>query len=483
MKLIQKDIWILLFNVFLLLICLFLLNTKIALVISMFIGFTALLNKKAGLLSLVIFISVRPFLVEINPGLKVMGDIIIFMLLIRTLFDYRKDIKSLLQFNMFEIAFFCFGIIGVISALIHGVDVKAIIVQLRAYYLFYCIFYVVKRLNITSKDIFHFSMTTFIISCILSLQGIIEKISNRTLMMPTTWENWHLSATNQIRVYGLLKGPNELSLYLIIGFLVSFYLLKKFSGIKRFIIYTGLVLMGTTILLTYSRGAYLCIAGFLIVYLLLNRNIKKLIPVVLIGVLSAGLFLGVTKASSLYYDKFVMDPISQQGDSQSNEENDQGLDRFKGAFSDESIAQSNTSGRIYYVKKALEVLKDNPVIGSGYATFGGSATLKYSSPIYKHYHINYNFYSDNQYVLILAETGVLGVLSLVVALFYLGSFTWNKRNTYFYSPVMLFFFTSTVVGGLVYNILENDSFMLNYFIILGFAFNYFSKSKNDLVQE
>ena len=67
-------------------------------------------------------------------------------------------------------------------------------------------------------------------------------------------------------------------------------------------------------------------------------------------------------------------------------------------------------GRIYYVKKALEIFKDEPLTGYGLATFGSAATQTYSSPTYEQYNITWNFYSDNEYIQILAETGVIGLL-------------------------------------------------------------------------
>ncbi|MEI2392930.1 O-antigen ligase family protein, partial [Priestia megaterium] len=85
-------------------------------------------------------------------------------------------------------------------------------------------------------------------------------------------------------------------------------------------------------------------------------------------------------------------------------ENDQGYKRYTQAFSKETVKESSSFGRVYFVKKAVEVFKDHPVIGTGFGTFGGAATLAHSSPIYKDYNIGFDFYSDNQYILTLTET-------------------------------------------------------------------------------
>lgn len=475
-KLIQNEIRLFILSAILLFFCTCIPNSKLALAISLLLGVFSLLNKKAGLLTLTTYVSFRPFLIQVSPGLKSVGDIIIFMLLIRTLFDNRRNMKGLFTFHVFELALFAFGVIGAVTAVLHGVRITPLVIQIRSYFLFYLVFYVVKRLKITKIDVLHFSWVTFIIGMILSIQGIIEKISNKTLLMPEAWKQWNLSLTNQIRVYGLLEGPNELSLYLFICFIISWLLLKTYRGKSRYIFYIGMVLMGTTIMLTYSRGTFLCILIFAVAFFMLKRSFKHMVPILIIFAVSLVMFFGINKLSDIYAEHFLKnEPDQTQWDKQHGID-DTGLARFKGAFSDQSLEQSNESGRLYYVKKSLEVFKDYPIVGSGFATFGGAATLKYSSPIYKHYHISYNFYSDNQYILILAETGTLGVILMLIFVVNLGLITWKRRKKHFYFPILVYFWLAVVVGGTVYNILENDSFMFCYFLLLGLALN--NQSKN-----
>ena len=438
-------------------------NTKVAMLVSLIIAILSFIRKETGLLFLLILIPLRPFLVAMNPGFKILGDAIIGLLLVRTLWDYRKDIKKLFSFHPFEWAFLIFAVIGVVSALLTGVSLKAIIVQLRAYYLFYLVFYIVKRMEISLGFIRKMSYTTFFMGVILSIQGIVEKISNKTALMPQEWQEWWLSPTNRIRVYGLLKGPNELSLYLVIAFLITLYLLKQVRGAARYWLYTGLALMGATILLTYSRGTMLTVIAFLLVYLVVYRKWRPLIPIGIIAIISYGLFVGANQASVQYYNHVLSAESGQEG---KNVDSDEGSKRFKNTFSDESLGQSEGSGRIFRVKKSIEIFKDHPIIGTGFATFGGAATLAYSSPIYKHYGIDFNFYSDNQYILILAETGVLGMLAIFMTAYFLMTPTWKNRNK-FYGPLLFYFLVALIVGGTVYNILENDTFMMLYFMLLG----------------
>lgn len=430
-------------------------NSYLALFISGLIAILTFINRELGFLLLIVYFPLRPFLIEMNPGLKITGDLIILALLIWTVYYNRKNIKSLFKFELFELALFAFCIIGLISALITGVEFISIISQVRAYLLMYFIYYTAKRMSITDEFIFKSIFLTFITAVIVSLHGFVEKISDKTFLLPEAWINRTLSVTNHVRVYGLLKGPNELALYLLIAFILSLFLLNKFSGWKKWCIFAGLSIIGATFLLTYSRGAFLSIIMFIIVYVVVFRNIKKLIPIALILMSSFLLFFAVSTVADKVQD-------SMKSNSRT------GYERYTEAFSKDTIKKSGTDGRIYYVTKSIEIFKDHPIIGTGFGTFGGAAAFAYSSPIYEEYNIHSKIYSDNQYILTLTETGIIGViiLSLFVFSILLITIKAYKQANYEISILLIFFFTTMLVGGMIYNILEIDTFMFYYFLVL-----------------
>jgi putative inorganic carbon (hco3(-)) transporter len=354
--------------------------------------------------------------------------------------------------------------------------------QVRAFLVFFLLYYIVKRMNIGEKDIRDFALTTFITAVVLSIHGLVEKISVRTLLLPELWANMNLSPTNKTRIYGLISGPNELALYLLIAFFISFYLLAITKGKPKIFIYIGMTLMLSVFLLTYSRGAVLAIAAFLVAYLIVNRKIHHFKSVLIIVIASAVTFFAVASLTN-YMDKHVITekaPSETDGQKKNTGKN-AGLNRFKEALSEENIELSNADGRVYYVKKAIEVFKDKPIMGYGFATFGGSTTQTYSSPIYKEYDIAWNFYSDNQYIQILAETGIIGVALVALFIFCIFKMTWALRKGTIISPLLLFFLFGGVTSAVVYNILENDVFMLYYFIVLGYAYQLLEKRKSNSI--
>lgn len=458
-------------------------NPVIGIIISLLLAFTVFYDNKIPILFLLIFIPVRPFLIVYNTGYKAIGDILILFLLLKIVYDHRKNLLSLFRLNMLEIVFILFIAMGTISALITGVTMPAIIMQIRAFLLFFLLFYIVKRMDVSDKDIYHFSFITFLTAVTLSLHGLVEKISLRTLLLPEVWQNFQLTATNKIRVYGLIGGPNELGLYLFIAFMVSFYLLLKSSGKIRIAIYIGMTLIFTVFLLTYSRGAVLALICFLLVYLFVYKKVHYFKQTFFIILAAGSLFFAVAQIANYLEDHATNNNSAQEGketniapsSNSDNSNNKPGIDRFTEAFSEKTIGMSSTSGRVYYVKKAIEAFKDKPIIGHGFGTFGGSATITYSSPIYEKYGITWNFYSDNQYIQILAETGIIGTALMAIFFIYLLFVTWNLRKSCFFSPLLVYFIVASISGGMVYNILENDAFTLYYFILLGFAFQAMNK--------
>ncbi|ETI69671.1 O-antigen ligase family protein [Neobacillus vireti] len=475
----NQRLYLLITGIVLVIAGLFIHHAMVGIGISLILALFVFYDEKVGILFLIIFIPIRPFLSEYNSGFRVIGDMIILLLLLKTFYNNRKNIRELVRFHPFEYAFFAFLLVGAISALITEVPLKSIIIQLRAFGLFYLLFYIVKRMKVSSEDIKEFSYTTLVFAVFLSLQGFVEKISLRTLFLPGSWQEMVLSYTNKQRIYGLMGGPNEFGMLLLIAFFIGFYLLNTHKGKGKVLIFTSLILIATAFLLTYSRGALLAVIVFLPVYMVVSKRIKFLIPLVIIGISATLLFFGVGKVTNYVEtnQSHAIEGGTETGDGEEYD-NGSGIDRFSGAFSAENRALSNADGRVYYFKKSLEVLKDRPLMGYGFGTFGGAATLIYSSPIYKQYGIIGNFYSDNQYTQVIAETGVIGILLLAAFVFFLMKITWDLRKDYEFSPIIIYFIIAAVVSGAVYNILENDAFTMYYFIILGYAFRYLNKKEN-----
>ncbi|MDM5190553.1 O-antigen ligase family protein [Bacillus sp. DX4.1] len=426
--------------------------------ISVVLAVSAFRDEKLGIAYLLLFIPMRPFLVAYNAGLKFIGLFIIISLLCKVFLQYRHSVSKLFSFHYFEIAYFLFCLFGAILGFVNNVSLMAIMMQLHTLLLFYFVFYIATRISFHNDDLLFFAQTTFIASTIISIHGLVEKLSLRSIGLPEAWKELVLAPTNKIRIYGMIGGPNELALYLTLAFLISLCLLRNTSKQMKYLIYTGLTLIATTLWLTYSRGAFLTIIIFLILYIVIHRGAshwKALLPIVLISFLCA---TGISKMTNYLEGESI------------------GSKRFSEALSKETVELSKEDGRIYYVKKTLEIFQDKPITGYGFGTFGDAATQTYSSPIYEQYKITWNFYSDNQYIQILAETGIVGTILIFTFVFGVLSILWKYRNGHKISPLVLYLMVGAIVGSAFYNILEIAPFMMYFFLTVGYLYPRMQKS-------
>lgn len=446
-----------------------LLPSKIALIgTTVIFAAYALVKPFQSLLFLIIYVSIRPFLTEINPGLKFIGDLITFILLIRLLIETKFNVKVLFTFKWFELAYFSFLAFGSIVAYLNGVGLSAIVFQLRTFLIMYLIYYYLARTQLPKNFKLSLAYTAVGLGWLLAVHGIIEKISIRQLFLPEYWKYMPLSAENFSRIYGLTGNPNTLALlmmFAIIAVLFIAYELKltrltKFLGVS-FILFIGILI------LTFSRGTLISAIVLGLTYVIITKKFK-LIKSLAIGFILSLLFVYVPVNAGVWAVKSlgVEAPDGSSIGSIS--------DRFGQTFDEKNIERMTSNGRIFYIKKGFEIFKDHPITGTGFGTFGGAATIAYGSPIYEEYGIDLSIYfenkiySDNQYIQVITETGAIGVLLFAAFLLtMLAVFIKDyKRYKNSFSAFMIALWLSTGVSGMYYNIWELKSYDLIFFVLL-----------------
>lgn len=458
----------------------------VALIAFMLIGYTQLpligyvltvllfaysfFNPKNGILMLFVYIPIRVFVIEYNPGLSFVTDALIFGALFKVFWMNRHSLSNLLKFKIYEYAFFAFLAIGAIAALITGISIVSIIQQLRSFTIFYLVYYIVYRLEINRKDLVNLIWIFVWTSILILIQAMAEKLSIRNFFLPESWQAMALSAKNRVRIYGMLGNPNVLGIYLMFAFVLFYTAKKKLSEFNPRHMDILNVLIAGILILTYSRGTW---GGFLIAaiaFVLLTRKwiigldfVKYLAFALLFVVMPLNLLTNFIESTEIGSEKVNnIQQFDVGGESGFT-------DRIGSTFSEETVTGSQSSGRIYIVKKGFEVFSDYPIIGTGFATFGDSTTLSKSSPLYRMYDIGHNFYSDNQYIQIIVQTGILGVLAFATFLLsILWRFVKKHKESYLYVLTV-----SILLGGyfmgLVYNLWESDIFTLSFFALLAAA--------------
>ncbi|SDM42382.1 O-antigen ligase [Psychrobacillus sp. OK028] len=476
-----SSVWkIVLLGALLLLIALLFPQPITAYAITLILGVISIVKPKESLFLLIYYFPIRSFLVEINPSLKLIGDIIIIGAFVRVVWDARSNWKQIFRFEIFEWAFIAFLIIGAISSFITGVSTGAIVFQLRAFAITFLLLYVVKRLSITKSDIITFLWNTLIVALIIVVQGLVEKLSMRSALMPETWINRSLSSNNRVRIYGLLNNPNVLATFLTIATILTVYLKKFVTNNKlQWFLNISLILMVGVWILTYSRGTWIAVVIGIVVYTLLTRKWKVPVKAILLVGIS---FLIVTMPTT-YISKWINNntEIGNFPRTGPAEEVDTGFadesKRLEETFSKSTFDKSKTTGRLFVVYKGFEVYKDYPLIGSGFGTFGDSASKSYSSPIYKDYDIETNIYADNQYIEVIAQNGTVGVILFAVFLLGLLHLFWKHRKTNPYAIPLLASLVGIYWCGVIYNMWEDKTFTMYFFIITAVFIQFVSKKE------
>jgi O-antigen ligase len=151
-------------------------------------------------------------------------------------------------------------------------------------------------------------------------------------------------------------------------------------------------------ILTFSRGGYLGLAAgaLALVFLFWQRVSGKQRIFIFSAILAVGFFL------------IVSGPVSS---------------RF---FSSFNLKEGSNSGRLEMWKKAMVVIRDNPLIGTGLGNYplAVNPLATYRDPIYAH----------NTYLDIAVETGILTSLSWIILLISVIYSFWKKaRKDMFYA--------------------------------------------------
>src|SRR5690606_36313163 len=111
-----------------------LLPTSIALIsTSIFFILFAFFKPFQSLVVLVPYVIFRSFFTELNTGMKLIGDLITFVVLIRLLLLNLKHWKTWFHFKKFEWFFFIFLIFGAIIGYLNGVSIASVVFQVRTF--------------------------------------------------------------------------------------------------------------------------------------------------------------------------------------------------------------------------------------------------------------------------------------------------------------------------------------------------------------
>jgi len=209
-------------------------------------------------------------------------------------------------------------------------------------------------------------------------------------------------------VGGIFQQKNVFSSWLATGLVVSLYLVstarfRSLGKIMRITFFVTLFLVALALVLGSSRAGFIgvAVAGLLLIF---SRKRQCASSKMLLGswvlVFSLGIFLGFTLVSFLAeMDVKALAKTRAQW------------------FAD--YTQESPKGRLLMYATVYEMFKDKPIWGHGFSNFGSvymyyEGEVKKTNPFFKGFKIGYTHHPHSEVLLIVAESGVLGIIGLLI---------------------------------------------------------------------
>lgn len=434
---------------------------------------------------LVCFIPFREYISYYTISyIKFLPDIIIFVTFVFLLLF--KKIK--IRFSASDIIILLFALVTFITNIcLNQRGILPFLLELRSLFLYYVLYYILRNTKIEINWNL-FSKVLSLVIFIVSIFSIVEKIFNKDFLFPNAWASSIVYKDNFARVYSVFNNPNTYATFIVLSFFLLNYL-EYYKDIKCYkFIY---ILLLINLWLSASRSAMIIFAVYIFVYLILiikNKYKDKLLNLLVIALISSICIFGISKMSNNYYFATVVDKkpagvidviIDANGHRHNNPLNPNSnkynsdiiddiakresgglINRILSLFKGNIYDLSTKDGRIYKIMVGIKVFKDYPVIGSGFGTFGDSASLMIN-PIdfYEKYDLEDNFYSDNQYLTIIVECGILG--TVLMAAFVISLIIKYRKNILKLTVVFCI-----MILCLFYNTLEVQIAMFMFYLFL-----------------
>jgi putative inorganic carbon (HCO3(-)) transporter len=350
------------------------------------------------------------------------------MIILALLFANKSKIK-IYKTHLWYLIFLLVSLISGLFGISRGIDGRMVFIGWLLFAQFGMAFIAAQ----TIKDKYSFLKGLILAALPLAIIGIYQFFSK----VPTS-KLWLSPGEELTRVFAFFGSPNVFGAIMAIAcFVTAFFFLKEKK--KYWLVVGALFLMA--LFFTYSRSAWAGLAlGTVYFFLIYNLKLVIYLPLAL-------LFLLVPQIRN----------------------------RLSIVFSANYINDSLLDGRLWSFKNGLYIFKKYWPIGTGPGTYGGKTAITNASPIYHESLQNgYTalYYTDNQFLEILVQTGIFGIFSFIGFLASgLAELTRKARNRDIISLTGASILIVFIVSGLFGNVLEFGAVAIPVALVTGAAFS------------
>lgn len=409
--------------------------------------FLSFLRIEIALLSLPLFVIIDFFVKNYTSGFFGLWDEAIFLFLL-TIILYRlyKGKKFTFKFTNLIYPILAFLFVGLLSTYVSKeVSIGQGIEGIRSVIQSFIFFLIVINANI-SKKASRFLLFISILACVIaSLYGIYQYTAG--IAVPPNWLDKDTEVGMGTRAFSFLGSPNAFAGYCVLfaPICLGFFFRKKLNISHKALFMLFFFTITGGLLSTLTRAALLAFIPSLILFGILIKRTKIVLPLVLI------LIVAILSVS----------PIRQ---------------RFLNLFSEQYQVKSEIGGRNYRWNLALSIFEENPILGRGPGSYGGATAYRYQE---------FNgLYVDNYYLEILSNYGFLGFIIFLWLIFEIIRTVLISLNKVSEDDKYIIYgILCGIIGFLIHNFTENlweiiPLSVLMWFI-LGIAINLACGGEND----
>ncbi len=373
---------------------------------------------------LVLYIYIDKFMRTYLVGLSSIWDEVLMLVFIGWILIRRVLFNQRYRFSDIDLPLLSFIGIYLTVMFLYSPELNVGIEGLRAVVQYMFWFFLVLQLLDNQVVIQRTVWLLTVSTGLLGLHGTYQYITGAEML-----GNWvDSSETITTRAYSIVGGPNALASVLVLGIPIAIGLfVAEKDVIKKIIFMLSALFMGTGLIFTFSRGAW--IATFLAVVLLFVFIGKRLLVPIITLLLAVVLLV------------------------------DNVWNRISMLFTKEYVSKASEGGRIYRWTTGLAEWSESKIIGLGIGRYGGAVATNHGlAP----------FYMDNYYLKTLTESGLVGLISFILLQIHtmLQCFWYIKGMDKPYNRVVSLSVFSGMLGVLMHNGVENifeSPFMVSFF--------------------
>lgn len=279
-------------------------------------------------------------------------------------------------------------------------------------FVFYALFFFLIADNLRDRKIIKRAVEVVILASLpVSLYGILQHFG---IDFISDWSNDVSS-----RIISSIGNPAYLGHYLIMIMpltLAWFFLLKNFQ--KRIIVFLIFILQLAALSFTYSRAAWLGLAGGLFLFFLL-WGLKKKNKLIWLAPLAVFLLISIF-ASVFYFNPSLAENFKENSF----------ISRFASSF---TLRDDTSLSRLTVWKTGWQIIKEKPILGHGPQTFIYTFNSHYPPSLLKYEKQDFGS-AHNQLIDLAASHGILGLgifLFLLAYFFYAAAKLFFRTENYF----------------------------------------------------